>query len=97
MRAFVDCMTALAVKVCGVEIESDAITSVSPYAERVLDSVINEDNAVFSQSVGAWHKRMLLVKNIFISRWKYKAFSSQGVVARLGSLVWGFLTHPEED
>lgn len=97
LRAFVDCMTALAVDVCGVKLENDAITAASPYAERVLDSIINEDNAVFSQNVGAWRKRMLLVKNIFISRWKYKAFSTQGVIARLCSLVWGFFTHPEED
>ena len=97
LRAFVDCMTALAVDVCGVKLENDAITAASPYAERVLDSIINEDNAVFSQNVGAWRKRMLLVKNIFISRWKYKAFSTQGVIARLCSLVWGFITHPEED
>ena len=97
LRAFVDCMTALAVEVCGVKVEDETITTSSPYAERVLDSIINEDNAVFSQKVGAWRKRVLLVKNIFISRWKYKAFSTQGVVARLCSLVWGFLTHPEED
>lgn len=97
LREFVDCMTALAVDVCGVKLENDAITAASPYAERVLDSIINEDNAVFSQNVGAWRKRMLLVKNIFISRWKYKAFSTQGVIARLCSLVWGFFTHPEED
>ena len=97
MRAFVDCMTALAVEVCGVEIENEFVTTSSPYAERVIDSIINEDNAVFSQKVGAWHKRVLLVRNIFISRWKYKAFSTQGVIARLCSLVWGFFTHPEED
>ena len=97
LRQFVDCMTALAVAVCGVKLENEAITATSPYAERVIDSIVNEDNAVFSQNVGAWRKRVLLVKNIFISRWKYRAFSSQGVVARLCSLVWGFLTHPEED
>ena len=97
MRAFVDCMTALAVEVGGIKIENETIVTLSPYAERVIDSIINDDNAVFSQNVGAWRKRVLLVKNIFISRWKYKAFSTQGVVARLCSLVWGFLTHPEED
>ena len=97
MRAFVDCMTALAVKVCGVKIENSVITTVSPYAERVLDSIINEDNAVFSQKVGAWRKRVMLVQNIFASRWKYKAFSTQSATSKFISLVWGFLTHPEEE
>lgn len=97
MRAFVDCMTALAVEVCGVKVENSAITAVSPYAERVLDSIINEDNAVFSQKVGAWRKRVMLVQNIFASRWKYKAFSTQSATSKFISLVWGFLTHPEEE
>ena len=97
MRAFVDCMTTLAVEVYGVEIVNNAITTTSPHAERVLDAIINEDNAVFSQSVGAWRKRILLVKNLLSSRWKYKAFSTQGVISKLLSLVWGFLTHPEEE
>lgn len=97
MRAFVDCMTALAMEVCGVEIENEAVAKSSPYAERVLDSIINEDNAVFSQSVGAWRKRVMLVKNIFASRWKYRAFSTQRATSQFISLVWGFLTHPEEE
>ena len=97
LRAFVDCMTALAVDVCGVEIENDAVTTTSPYAERVLHSIINDDNAVFSQSVGAWRKRVLLVRNLFASRWKYRAFSEESMVAKFISLVWGYLTHPEED
>lgn len=97
MRAFVDCMTALAVGVCGVEIENSVITHTSPYAERVLDSLINEDGAVFSQSVSKWKTRLLLVRNLFASRWKYRAFSSQGIISKLFSLVWGFLTHPEEE
>ena len=97
MRAFVDCLTALAIEVCGVEITNHKIAIQSPYAEQVIDSVLNDDNAVFSQNVGAWRKRFMLIRNLFASRWKYKAFSSTGVVAKFVSLVWGYITHPEED
>ena len=97
MRAFVDCMTALAVEVCGVKIENDAIVATSPYTEGVICSIINDDNAVFSQSVGAWRKRVMLVQNMFSSRWKYRAFSKHGAISKFISLVWGFLTHPEEE
>ena len=97
MRAFVDRMTALAVEVCNIKIENNTIVTTSSYTKRVLDSIINEDNAVFSQKVGAWRKRVMLVQNIFASRWKYKAFSNQGAISKLISLVWGFFTHPEED
>ena len=97
MRAFVDCSTALAVKVFGIEIRNPKIVVESPYAEQVLSSIINDDDAVFSQSVGAWRKRMMLVRNIFASKWKYKAFTTRSMFATFISLAWGYLTHPEED
>ena len=97
MRAFVDCVTAIAEHALGIGLTNPQIVAESPYMDRVLDSVINDDNAVFSQSVGPWRKRVMLVQNMFVSRWKYKAFSNQGIFTKFVSLVWGFLTHPEED
>ena len=97
MRAFVDCSTALAVKVFGIKITNPNIVAESPYAEQVLSSIINDDDAVFSQNIGAWRKRVMLVRNIFASKWKYKAFSNRNIFTTFISLVWGYLTHPEED
>ena len=97
MRAFVDCMTAIAVEVFGIQITNSLVVVESPYATRVLDTIINDDNAIFSQNVGAWRTRVMVVKNMFASRWKYEAFSNQGIFKTFVSLVWGFLTHPEED
>lgn len=97
MRAFVDCSTALAVEIFGIEISNPKIVVQSPYTERVLSSIINDDDSVFSQNIGAWRKRVMLVRNIFASRWKYEAFSNQGIISKFFSLVWGFFTHPEEN
>ncbi len=97
MRPFVDCMTAIAVQIFGIEITNPLIVAESPYATRVLDTIINDDDAIYSQSVGPWRMRIMLVKKMFASRWKYEAFSDQGIFTKFVSLVWGFLTHPEED
>lgn len=97
MRAFVDCSTAVAVEVFGIEITNNKIATQSPYAELVLDSILNDDDAVFSQNIGAWRKRIMLVRNLFASEWKYKAFSNRNIFTTFISLVWGYLTHPEED
>ena len=35
--------------------------------------------------------------HMFSSRWKYRAFSKHGAISKFISLVWGFLTHPEEE
>ena len=97
MRAFVDCSTALAVKVLGIKITNPSIVTESPYAERVLSSIINDDDAVFSQGMSKWRTRLMLVRNIFASKWKYEAFSNQGIFSKFITLVWGYFTHPEED
>lgn len=97
MRAFVDCSTALAVEIFGIEISNPKIVVQSPYTERVLSSIINDDDSIFSQNIGAWRKRVMLVRNIFASRWKYEAFSNKGIISKFFSLVWGFFTHPEEN
>ena len=97
MRAFVDCSTALAVKVFGIKITNPKIVVESPYTEQVLSSIINDEDAVFSQNIGAWRKRVMLVRNIFASKWKYKAFTTRGMFTTFVSLVWGYFTHPEED
>ena len=97
MRAFVDCSTAVAIKVFNIEIANPKISTESQYTESVLASIISDDDAVFSQSVGAWRKRIMLVGNLFASRWKYDAFTSTSIFAKFISLAWGFLTHPEED
>lgn len=97
MRAFADCVTAIAVDKLGLKITNSQIVADSRYMERVFNSIIEDDSAVFSQNVGAWRKRLLLVRNLFASRWKYEAFSNQGVFSKFVTLVWGYLTHPEED
>lgn len=96
LRAFVDVQTAIAVEVFGVQIENSAIATTSPHTERVLKSVMEDDDAIFSQSISKWRTRMLIVRNLFASRWKYKAFSDRGVLAKFFSLVIGYLFHTEE-
>lgn len=91
-----DVQTAIAVEVFGVKVENAAIVATSPYTERVVHSVMEDDNAIFSQNIGKWHTRILLVRNLFASRWKYKAFSDRGILATLFSLVMGYLFHTEE-
>ena len=97
MRAFVDCSTAVAIKVFNIEITNPKVVVESPYTERVLDSILNDDDAVFSQSVGKWRTRLMLVRNLFASKWKYEAFANTGIIAKFVSLAWGYFTHPEED
>lgn len=97
MREFVDSSTAIAVRYLGVEISNPLIVAESPYTERVFNSTIEEDTAVFSQNISKWRTRFLLVRNLFASHWKYKAFASHGIVSHFAMLVWGYITHPEED
>lgn len=96
LRTFVDVQTAIVVDVFGVKIKNSAVVAASIYTERVLKSVIEDEDAIFSQNIGKWHARILLVRNLFNSRWKYRAFSNQGIISKLFSLVMGYLFHTEE-
>ena len=97
LRAFVDVQTAIAVEVFGVDVSQSAITTTSPYTERVLQSIMEDDTAIFSQGMSKWRTRMMMLRNLFASRWKYRAFSDRGVLTTLLSLAWGFIVHPEAD
>lgn len=97
LKIFVDCITAITVKRFNLSITNPMIVYYSPYEELVFGSVVNDDMAIFSKNVGAWRKRIMIVQNIFSSQWKYRIFSRQSAFTRFLSLVWGFLTHPEEN
>ena len=96
LRTFADVQTAIAVKVFGIKIENKAVVVESPYTERVLTSIMEDDTAIYSQNIGKWHMRMLVLRNLFASSWKYKAFSDRGVISKFFSLIRGFVFRTEE-
>jgi hypothetical protein len=95
LKRFADAATAICVKYLGVKVSNPDITTNSPYAEKILDSALYDDDYVFGSGEGSWHNRWHLVKNLFRYRWKYEDIYEESVWRQLWFYVSGYLFHTE--
>lgn len=91
LRRFVDAMTAMAVRYCGVQITNPAVVTESPYADRILESIFYDDSAVYNRGKGRWWGRTKVLSNIFHYQWKYRDIYQKSYVGQIAKLTYGFL------
>ena len=95
-RRFVDAITAICVKYLGVKVSNPAITTESPYAEKILHSTLYDDDYVHVAGVSVWKGRWLLIRGLFKHRWKYNEIYQQSLWKQLWWYFVGFLFHTEK-
>lgn len=95
LRRFADAATAISVDYLGIKITNPAITTVSPYAERILNSTLYDDDYVFGSGKGNWHNRWHLVRNLFHYRWKYEDIYETSPWRQLWYYASGYLLKTE--
>lgn len=95
LRRFADAMTHIAAKYLSVQITNPAITTVSPYAEKILNSALYDDDYVFGSGKGSWHNRWHLVRNLFLYRWKYEDIYETSPWRQLWYYASGYLLKTE--
>ena len=95
LKRFADAATAICVKYLGVKIMNPDIITSSPFAEKILDSALYDDDYVFGSGEGSWHNRWHLVKNLFRYRWKYEDIYEESVWRQLWFYASGYLFHTE--
>lgn len=96
LRRFADALTAISVEHLGIQIKNSAITTVSPYSEKVLNSTLYDDDYIYGAGESKWGGRLHLVKSLFKYRWKYKEIYRQSVWKQLWWYFTGFLFHTEK-
>ena len=96
LKRFIVAMTDIAVHKLGVEITVPEIEVDSPYADKLLDSVLYDDAKVFGTPGGAWNHRVRLIKNVFKYRWKYTEIAQVSFLRHIVVSVWGFFFHTED-
>lgn len=92
-RRFVDAVTTISVNYLGVKLTNTQIVTKSAYADRVLQSIFNE-NYTISRS-GGWGERIQIVKNLFYNKWKYEEICQQSIWKQLWWYASGFLFHTD--
>lgn len=90
-----DAMNHIAANYIGVQIANPVIVKDSPYAERILENALYEEDYVFGSGDGSWHNRWHLVRNLFRYRWKYEEIYETSPWKQLWWYTTGYLLKTE--
>ncbi len=90
-RRFVDVVTAIATQHLALRLTNRAITTQSPYTERMLDDILYNREHVFNSDKGVWARRMMLVGNVFRNRWRYRDIARRSVWLDMARTALSFL------
>lgn len=96
LRRFADAITSICVKHLGIQINNSEITTESPYADKILQSALYDDDYIYGAGESRWGGRWHLVKSLFKYRWKYEEIYQQSVWKQLWWYFTGFLFHTEK-
>lgn len=93
---FLRVMNAIAVEVFGVEKNANDMVCESPYVEKVMNSILYDDDYIFNTTKGNWQQRFHIVGNMIKYRWKYRDICQQSIVSQLWTNIVGFMFRTEE-
>ena len=92
---FLDVMNDITVHEFGVRIDNEDIVTTSPYKTKVLNSILHDDDFVFSSRKGGWQNRLHLLKNLWNYRWKYHEIYQETILKQLYYYVSGYMLKTE--
>lgn len=91
LRRFADSLTAICEKHLGIKISNTAITKDDTYTEKMVSSIFNDDDYIYSEGEGGWKERWHVVKNLFRYRWKYEEIYQQSAWKQLWWYASGYI------
>lgn len=95
LNRFLIAMNAIAVDFFGVEKKADEMLCESPYKDRMLTSILYDDDYIFNSGQGKWKQRYHIVSNMVKYRWKYRDIAQQSVIKQLWTNLLGFIFKTE--
>lgn len=95
LNRFLIAMNAIAVDFFGVEKKVDEMLCESPYKDRMLTSILYDDDYIFNSGQGKWKQRYHIVSNMVKYRWKYRDIAQQSVIKQLWTNLFGFIFKTE--
>lgn len=96
LSVFLAVMNDIAEQKFGVELISTKIHTESRFTEKMVESILYDDDYVFSSGKSAWRNRFHLIHNMFRYRWKYKYIYRQSAFKHLWFYFSGFLFHTDK-
>ena len=95
LRIFAETITAICSEYLGVEISNPGIVKDSVHKEKVLNSILYDDDYIYSESEGGWKEKWHIIRNLFHYRWKYEEIYNESVWKQLWYYASGYLFKTE--
>lgn len=97
MTRFADALTTISVDHLGLQITNPAIHTSSPYAERILNDMINNSEGLFNKGYSSWKSRFMQIKNKLSFAWKYHKIYQKSLLLELSKSIFAFIfeKHPK--
>lgn len=95
LKIFAETITAISYAYIGVEISNPDIIKDSIHAERVLNSILYDDDYIYSENECGWKEKWHIVRNLFHYRWKYEEIYNESVWKQLWYYASGYLFKTE--
>ncbi len=88
---FVNAITAIAVDYLGITLTNSSIEIDRSYSDKILYSILRDNDKVHSSGEGKWLKRLHLINNIFKYRWKYKEIYQHSFLKKFFTCIIGYI------
>ena len=96
LNRFLTVMNAIAVNVFGIERQSEEMNCDSPFTDKVMNSILFDDDYIFNTSEGKWYQRFHIISNMIKYRWKYRDICEESVLKHICTQILGFVLRREE-
>ena len=94
LKRFADAITAICCEYLGIKIANADIESKSAYSEKILKSVLYDDDYIYGQNTG-WGEKWHVLKNLFRYRWKYNEIYEESIWKQLWYYSTGYIFKTE--
>ena len=94
---FAETITSICCDYLGVRVSNSNIRTNSTYADKMLNSILYDDDYIYSESKGGWREKWHIVRNLFHYRWKYEEIYKESIWKQLWYYATGYLFKTEKE
>lgn len=95
LKTFSGTITSICCDYLGVDISNSDIRNNDTYMEKMLNSILYDDDYIYNESEGGWKEKWYIVMNLFRYRWKYEEVYKESIWKQLWYYTTGYLFKTE--
>ena len=96
LKIFVDTITSICCEQLGILITNSLIETKSAFTEKMIRSILYDDDFIYSENEGGLKEKWHVVRNLFRYRWKYEDIYEESIWKQLWYYASGYLFKTEK-